>query len=88
MVALVVSLGIKAVGTLLMGALVIIPAISARNLTSSLNSYTLGSAIFGLISLLGGIFIANYFHLAPGPIVVLVSSAIFLASLFFSKNNA
>lgn len=87
LVAIIVALGIKAIGTLLTGALVIIPAISSKNLTSSLRSYTTGGAVFGLVSLLGGISLAAYFRLAPGPIVVLVSSGIFLMSLLFKKGD-
>jgi len=85
LVAIAVALGIKAVGSLLMGALVIIPAITSRNVTSSLRGYTVASALIGLISLLGGMAIAGRFHLSPGPIVILASSAIFLVSLLFTK---
>lgn len=85
LVAIVVALGIKAVGTLLMGALVIIPAITSRNITSSLKGYTAVSAILGLISLLGGIILAGQLNLSPGPIVVLVSTGIFLVSLLFVR---
>lgn len=86
LVAAIVALGIKAVGTLLMGALVIIPAIASKNITSSMASYLTTSTILGLISLLGGIMLANNLGLPPGPIVVLVSSAIFLTSLVLKKN--
>ncbi len=85
LVALIVALGIKAVGTLLMGALVIIPAIASKNFTSSMRSYSYCAAFIGLLSLLGGILLANLFHLSPGPIVVLTSSAIFAVSIAFSK---
>lgn len=85
LVAVAVALGIKAVGSLLMGALVIIPAITSRNITSSLRGYTIMSALIGLVSLLGGMAIASGFHLPPGPIVILASSAIFLVSLLFTK---
>lgn len=85
LVAIAVALGIKAVGSLLMGALVIIPAITSKNITSSLRSYTLMSALIGLVSLLGGLAIAGRFHLPPGPIVILTSSAIFLVSLLFTR---
>lgn len=81
LVALIVSLGIKAVGTILMGALVIIPAIASKNLATSMTHYVTTSAVIGLISLLGGIILANYFKLSPGPIVVLASTAIFLFTL-------
>lgn len=85
LVAVVVALGIKAVGTLLMGALVIIPAITSKNITSSLRGYTTASALLGLVSLLGGMAIASQFHFPPGPIVVLTSTAIFLLTLAFKK---
>lgn len=81
LVALIVALGIKAVGSLLMGALVIIPAIASKNFTSSMNRYTFLSALFGLVSLLSGLFLSVYFKLPSGPIVVLVSVVIFLFSL-------
>jgi ABC-type Mn2+/Zn2+ transport system permease subunit len=85
LIALIVSLGIKSVGTLLMGALVIIPAIASKNISSSMSGYGWLSAFIGLISLVGGILIAGTLNLAPGPIVVLVSAAIFLVTLAFKK---
>jgi zinc transport system permease protein len=85
LVAIAVALGIKAVGSLLMGALVIIPAITSKNITSSLRGYTIASSLIGLISLLGGMAIAAKFNFPPGPIVILASSAIFLVSLLFTR---
>ncbi len=85
LVAIVVAIGIKSVGTLLMGALVIIPAIASKNISSSMSSYTWTSALVGMLSLTGGILLANYFVLAPGPIVVLTSAAIFVITLAFKK---
>lgn len=85
LVAAIVAVGIKAVGALLMGALVVIPAIASKNITSAMNKYTFFSSMFGLISLVGGIIISNYFHLAPGPVVVLASASIFIISLLLKK---
>ena len=87
LVAAIVALGIKAVGTLLMGALVIIPAISSKNVTRNLSGYSFLSAVFGLFSLVGGVTLANYYHLSPGPIVVLVSSAIFILTLLLKREG-
>lgn len=81
LVAIIVALGIKTVGTLLMGALVIIPAITSKNLASGFSSYVLLSSIFGLLSLLGGIVLASFLSLPPGPIAVLFSAVIFAVSL-------
>lgn len=85
LVALIVALGIKAVGTLLMGALVIIPAIASRNISNSMTQYTVISALFGLVSLVTGIIIAGNFGFAPGPIVVLASTILFAISFIFKK---
>lgn len=85
LVALIVALGIKVVGTLLMGALVIIPAIAARNMTSSLGSYARVSMMIGFGSMLAGVIIAEASQLPAGPIVVLASSAIFGLSFVFKK---
>lgn len=85
LIALIVALGIKSVGTLLMGALVVIPAIASKNIASSMIGYNRIGGIFGLASLVGGIFIANFFHWPPGPLVVLTSAAIFLVTLVFKK---
>lgn len=86
LVAGIVALGIKAVGTLLTGALVVIPAIAGRNITKSLSNYTFASALIGLVSLVGGILIANAFALSPGPIVVLTSAVIFLITLALKRD--
>ncbi len=83
LVAIVVALGVKVVGTLLMGSLVIIPAVASKNLTRNLRSYGVVSACFGAMSAVGGIILANGLQLPPGPMVVLVSAALFIISLFF-----
>ena len=85
LVAVVVAIGIKSVGSLLMGALVVIPAIASKNITTAMGKYVFFSSIFGLISLVGGIMISNYLHLSPGPIVVLTSASIFVISLLLKK---
>ena len=85
LVAIIVAVGIKSVGTLLMGALVIIPAIASKNIASGMARYNWTSAIIGLVSLVGGVLLANYLNLAPGPIVVLTSAAIFIVTLAFKK---
>jgi len=85
LIALVVALGIKVTGTLLVGALLIVPASSSRNLTKSLKGYSFFSAIFGILSCIIGIIVANYFSITAGPIIILISSAFFLLSLVFKK---
>lgn len=80
LVGSVVGLGVRFVGSLLMGALVIIPAASAKNVSRSLNSFYLLSTFLGIVSGVGGVMLAQTFHTASGPIVVLVSVIIFIVS--------
>lgn len=83
--AVIVALGIKLVGTLLMGALTIIPASIAKNITKSLKSYVALSTFFGAAIAFAGALIARFFHLLPGPTIVLFGIMIFLGSLFFAR---
>lgn len=85
LVALTVALGIKMVGTLLMGALVIIPAAAAKNLSRNLFAYACWSAVFGSLSGFLGIFLANRWLEAPGPLVVLIGALFFFLSLLFKR---
>lgn len=79
--ALAVALGIRFVGALLMGSLVIIPAASAKNIARSLKSFMYGSVIFGITAAASGIYISHIYGLSPGPIFILISASIFLATL-------
>ena len=84
-IAIVVALGIKVTGSLLMGALVITPAAAARNMASNLFQYSLGALIIGAISCVLGILLFKAFSLPAGPFVILSATLIFLISLFFKK---
>jgi len=84
LVSLIVAIGIKIVGTLLVGFLVVVPAAAAKNLSSSLLRYSLLSSIFGAASSSSGILLAGYLNLPSvpaGPLVVLSGIAIFLATV-------
>lgn len=85
LVAVIVALGLKVAGTLLMGSLVIIPAAAARNIALDLKHYTLTSALFGGLCAVWGIVIARVLAVPPGPIVILLGGAVFLATLPFKK---
>ncbi len=85
LVGLVVALGVKFLGTLLTGALVIIPAVTAKNIAKSIRSYHLISIIVGVISSVFGILIASVFGFPTGPIVILVGILMYLISSIFNK---
>lgn len=85
MVGLVVALGVKFLGTLLTGAMVIIPAVTAKNLTESVKAFQLLSIVFGIIASVVGILVAKFFGIASGPAVVLTAVSLFVASFIFKK---
>jgi len=85
LLALTVAIGIKTIGTLLMGALVILPAAAARNLSWSFRIMVVFSLMIGILSVIIGFLISNIFNLPPGPAVVLVGSLFFIISLIFKK---
>ena len=81
LVSTVVAVGIKEVGTLLVGAVVIVPAAAARNVSSSLSRYALLSAAFGVVSALAGVLLSGPSGQPAGPLVVLVGAAIFAVGI-------
>ena len=80
--AIAVALGIRFVGALLMGSLVIIPAASAKNISKSLNTFLSSSVIFSVIAAIIGVYVSYYYNLPSGPIFIIVSAVFFIFSLF------
>jgi ABC-type Mn2+/Zn2+ transport system permease subunit len=85
MVGLVVALGVKFVGTLLTGALVIIPAAAAKNLARSIKTYQLFSILIGVLSVIIGIILAKLVGISSGPVIVLTGIVLFVVSYIFKK---
>jgi zinc transport system permease protein len=85
--AMIVALGIKLVGTLLMGALTIIPASIAKNLAQSMRRYVILSAILGGAISVTGVWLAESFRFLPGPAIVLLGVTIFVLTLPFARRG-
>lgn len=85
LIAAVVAIGVKIVGSLLVGALVIIPAAASRNISGNLKQYVFWSAIFGIFSCVFGVVVSKISGFPIGPIVILIGSFLFLVSLIFKK---
>jgi len=85
LVSLVVAIGVKVVGTLLMGSLIIVSATAAKNLSRSMSKYVSLSTIFGLVAAPAGLLVGTAYELPPGPMIILIGIGIFLASLL-NKN--
>lgn len=85
LVGVIVALGVRFVGTLLMGALVIIPAAAAKNISRGIREYYLLSVFLGVLSTAIGVVLASFWHLPSGPTVVLVGILIFVISYLFKR---
>ncbi len=86
--AVTVSLSIRVVGVLLIGALMVIPVISAMQFGRGFRNTILLSVLFSVVSVIAGLFLSFYWNIASGGAIVVVALAIFLLSLLFNTNRA
>ncbi len=83
--ALAVLSGLRFLGALLAGALIIVPASAARQLTHNLGSFLGCSILLSVLSMLLGIFISSAYGLELGPTVIIAATAFFVLSLLKRK---
>src|SRR5205807_191623 len=81
MLAVTVAVSIKLVGIILVTALLIIPAAAARNISRSIRQMFLFSILFGAVSAGLGLLGSYSLDSPSGPTIVMVSIALFIASL-------
>jgi zinc transport system permease protein len=79
--ALTIALGLRYLGVLLVGSLVIIPAATAKRLAQSLHGMLLISIVFSVASTTLGTCLSFALHRAPGSMIVLVAAGFFVLSL-------
>jgi zinc transport system permease protein len=79
--ALTVALGLRYLGVLLMGALIIIPAATAKRLASNLTSMLSIAVVVAVVSTAVGTMLASWLHRETGPLIITVAAGCFLLSL-------
>ncbi|MHB1118265.1 MAG: metal ABC transporter permease [Minisyncoccota bacterium] len=85
--AIAVALSIRIVGALLIGALMVIPVISAMQYSKGFRTTLFLAVAFSLISVIVGLFAAYYFDLASGGAIVLITLFIFGLSVAVTKKS-
>jgi zinc transport system permease protein len=85
MFALTIALGLRYLGVLLMGALIIIPAATAKRVARNLDQMLVISVIAAMTATLSGTWLAGRLHQETGPLIVTVAAVCFLLSLGFRK---
>jgi ABC-type Mn2+/Zn2+ transport system permease subunit len=83
--ALTVALGLRFLGVLLMGSLVIIPAATARYLARSLDGMLTIAVVVAVASTVAGEALAAQLHRATGPVIIAIAAGLFLVSLFVGR---
>jgi ABC-type Mn2+/Zn2+ transport system permease subunit len=85
--ALTVALGLRYLGVLLMGSLLIIPATTAMYVARDLRSMQVIAVITAVGSTLLGTLAANRLDVASGPTIILVAAGLFLAGAFLRRSG-
>jgi ABC-type Mn2+/Zn2+ transport system permease subunit len=86
MFALTVALGLRHLGVLLMGSLIIIPAATARRLAKHLAQMLILAAVLAAVTTLAGSALAGYLHREAGPVIVSLAAIGF--ALTFLRRRA
>ncbi len=85
LIAVVVMLSIRYVGTLIINAMLILPAAAARNIARNMRAYQIVAVALALVSGVGGLTLSYVLDTAAGATVVLLMGAAFLLTFFFQK---
>lgn len=83
--AVTVSVSMRVVGILLIGALMVIPVVTAMQIAKSFFQTVLYSIVFSLLAVVIGLFTSYYLDLPAGGVIVLFSLAMFSVIAFFKK---
>ncbi len=88
LITLAVIIGLKTVGVILMCAMLISPAVAARQWTNKLPMVLALSAVFGMLAGFTGTYAGSSFEKIPtGPMIVVSISVIVLLSLLFAPQR-
>ena len=79
MISLTIVISLRAVGNILVVAMLVTPAATARLLTDRLPTMIVLSAALGVLSGLVGLFVSYHADLAAGGTIVLVATGVFIA---------
>lgn len=81
LLATVIAISMKIVGVLLITAMLIIPAATARRLSSGPEQMAVIAALVGAVAVVGGLFASLEWDTPSGPSIVVAALVLFLASL-------
>ena len=88
LIVISIIIGLQTVGVILMSAMLIAPAVAARQWSNRLSTMVILSAIFGAVSgVLGTLISSSMTKLPTGPVIVLCVTIIAVFSVLFAPNR-
>lgn len=87
LIALTIIISLKAVGALLVFALLVIPAAAAQQWARHIWSMMLISACVGILASWTGVLVSYWLDIPSGATIVLIATAFFLLSVLFSPKR-
>ena len=85
LIAIMVMISIRWIGILLINSLLILPAASSRNIAKNMRQYHCLAVIISVFSGITGLIVSYYFNIPTGPMIVLISGAIYFITLLTKK---
>lgn len=83
--ALTVVIAMRAVGLLLVSALMVVPVAAAEQIARGFKATIAMAVVVGVVASVGGLWASVDADLAPGPTIVLITLVIFLAAIAFGR---
>ncbi len=87
LLAVVIDVSLRAIGAILVFAMIVTPAAAAYQWTFKINKMLLLAAIFGVFSTTMGLFLSYVFSLPSGATTVALATALFTISFFISPKR-
>ena len=87
LISLSIVISLKAVGAMLVFALLVIPAAAAQQWATHIRSMMLGSAAIGVFASWAGVLVSYWFDLPSGATIVLLLTVVFFISALCSPKN-
>lgn len=88
MAAVTIALSMRIVGILMVGALMVIPVLSALQIARSFRHTFLYSLIFSIVAVMSGLVLSFYLNIIAGGSIVIMTLVIFIFSLFWGNRRA
>jgi ABC-type Mn2+/Zn2+ transport system permease subunit len=87
LLSLAIVISLQTVGNILVLAMLVTPAATARLLTDKLRVLATLSALIGALSGIAGLYLSYYLNVASGAAVVLIATALFLLAFLFAPRT-